>query len=89
MDGNLVLFKDGRFHMAGISVCIPDGYYLDMDPVEPLSDVAFAMVAPDKTHRISIHVSYDDLPPGEQLIAMITEMESKMLSKPAPRAAFP
>jgi len=84
MDGNLVLFKDGRFHMAGISLCIPDGYYLDMDPSEPLGDVTFELVAPCKTHRVSIHVSYDKFPPGEQLIYMVTEMGSKMLSKPEP-----
>ena len=84
MDGNQVLFKDGRFHMEGISLCIPDGYYLDMDPKEQWGDVAFELVAPNKTHRISIHVSYDKFTPGEQLVNMVTEMGAKMLSNPEP-----
>lgn len=84
MDGNLVLFKDGRFHMEGISLCIPDGYYLDMDPNEPLGNITIELVAPNKTHRISIHVSYDKFPPGEQLANMVTEMGAKMLSEPEP-----
>lgn len=84
MDGNLILFKDGRFHMEGISLCIPEGYYLDMVPREQWGDVAFELVAPNKTHRISIHVSYDKFTPGEQLVNMVTEMGAKMLSNPEP-----
>ena len=27
----MVLYKDGKFHVKGISFCLPDGYYLNTD----------------------------------------------------------
>lgn len=77
-----ILFKDGRFHMQNVSFCIPDGYYLDTDYDEPLGNVTIELISPDKKHRVSLLVSFVEIPLKEFLIDLVKDIGTHILCAP-------
>ena len=63
-------YKNHRFHFGGVSIQIPDGYFLDSGRTDA-GDILLRLHTPDQSHTIEIRIEKD-------LDGILTEMQNML-----------
>lgn len=74
----MLLFKNGKFHVSGVSFAIPDGFYLETEADEIWSN-GFQLYAPDRRYTVELRAEESEMTTGEELESILREGEYEIL----------
>lgn len=70
----MLLYKNNRFHIGGVSFIIPDGFYVRTDPPVEYEN-GFYLVAPDSSYQLSVNACNTPSPALKELRSFFREKE--------------